>query len=95
MTAIPENPDMLLTRSQTAAALTEAGYPISAATLSTRATRGGGPPFRKFGPRALYPWGAALDWAKNRLSAPVHSTSESDTSSSCIGASRGAHVSQG
>jgi hypothetical protein len=74
--SIPTDPDTLLTRPRTAAALTEAGYPTSPATLATRATRGGGPPYQLYGPRVLYRWGACLQWAESRLSAPVHSTSE-------------------
>jgi hypothetical protein len=74
----PESPEALLTRNQTAEALTQSGYPISFATLATKATRGGGPPYRKFGPRALYRWGDALQWAQERLSRPVRSTSEAD-----------------
>jgi hypothetical protein len=81
MTAIPENPDALLTRNQTATALTEAGFPVSSATLSTKATRGGGPAFAKFGPRTLYRWATALAWAQRRLTDPVRSTSESDGAS--------------
>jgi hypothetical protein len=73
---IPTDLDKLLTRPQVAAALTEAGYPTSPATLATKATRGGGPPYQRYGPRVLYRWGACLQWAKSRLSAPVHSTSE-------------------
>jgi hypothetical protein len=69
--SIPENHEALLTRTQTAAALTKAGFPTAAATLSTKATRGGGPPYQKFGPRAMYRWGAALQWAQDRLSAPT------------------------
>jgi hypothetical protein len=76
---IPENLDTLLTRDRTAAALTAAGFPTSAATLATMATRGGGPPYQKYGPRVIYRWGAALAWAKGRLSGPVHTTSESNT----------------
>jgi hypothetical protein len=74
--SIPNNTDALLTRDRTAEALTEAGYPIKAKTLATKATRGGGPPFRKFGPRALYRWADALVWARSRLTATRHSTSE-------------------
>jgi hypothetical protein len=73
---IPTSLDALLTRAQSAAALTEAGYPTSPATLATKACRGGGPPFQMYGPRVLYRWGSSLEWAKNRLSAPVNSTSE-------------------
>jgi hypothetical protein len=72
--------DALLTRAATADALNKAGYPISRATLSTKATRGGGPPFRKFGQRVLYRWGDTLEWAQSRLSAPKRSTSEADAS---------------
>src|SRR6516164_6710537 len=53
MTLIPDHPDALLPRDKFAAALTEAGFPTSAKTLATKATRGGGPPFQKYGPRAL------------------------------------------
>jgi hypothetical protein len=76
MTSIPDNPDALLTRAKTADALTEAGYPITKATLDTKATRGGGPEFQKWGPRPLYRWGTSLNWAKARLSESVSSTSE-------------------
>lgn len=74
--AIPNDPETLLTRKQLAAALTEAGYPISPATLQTKASRGGGPPYRKFGPRALHPWGLSLEWARSKLGPLVASTSQ-------------------
>jgi hypothetical protein len=44
MSAVPADVDARLTREQTAAALTEAGFPIQAGTLATKATRGGGRP---------------------------------------------------
>jgi hypothetical protein len=75
---IPENPDALLRRRATAEALTEVGFPTSEKTLATKATRGGGPPFRSFGRVPLYRWGDALDWAEGRLSPPRRSTSEAD-----------------
>ncbi len=59
-----------------AEALTEHGFPVSAKTLATMATRGGGPPFHKFGRAVLYRWGDALAWAEARLSAPRRTTSE-------------------
>jgi hypothetical protein len=34
------------------------------------------PAYQLYGPRVLYRWGACLQWAKSRLSAPVHNTSE-------------------
>lgn len=75
---VPENLDALLTRTQTAAALRTMGFPVADKSLATRASRGGGPPYRRFGARVLYRWGDALDWARSRLSAPVRSTSEAD-----------------
>jgi hypothetical protein len=75
---IPTDPDALLTRDQTAAALTAAGFPVKAKTLATKATRGGGPPYQSFGPRVLYRWRTTLEWAQSRLSAPISNTSEAD-----------------
>jgi hypothetical protein len=73
---IPQDPDVLLGRKQTADALTEAGYPVTEATLTTKASRGGGPPYKLFGPRALYRWGDSLAWPRSRLSAPRCSAAE-------------------
>jgi hypothetical protein len=70
------NPDSRLGRKQTADALSAAGYPIAEATLASMASRGGGPAFHKFGPRVIYRWGDALEWAQQRLSQPVCSTSK-------------------
>ena len=75
-TVIPEDLDALLTRKATAEALNKAGFPISDKTLATQATRGGGPPYQKFGPRVLYRWGDALAWAQAKLSPPIRSTAE-------------------
>ena len=78
MTQVPDNPDALLTRERTAAALTAAGYPVATKTLATKATRGGGPPYRLFSGRALYRWGDALDWARGLTTPPRRSTSDAD-----------------
>ncbi len=67
-----------LTRDKIAAALRAAGYPTSTKTLATQATRGGGPPYRKFGNRPLYRLDDALVWAESRLTTPRCSTSEAD-----------------
>jgi hypothetical protein len=69
-------PDTLLLRKQAAEALTEAGFPTAPSTLATKAVRGGGPVFRKFGPRPLYKWSDLLEWAESKTSAPRRSTSE-------------------
>ncbi len=75
---LPDGLDTLLSRARTAEVLTASGYPTSAATLSTMVTRGGGPPFCNYGPRVLYRWGDALEWAQARLSKPRRTSSEAD-----------------
>jgi hypothetical protein len=75
---IPENPEALMRRAETAAALTAAGYPTATATLATKATRGGGPEFQTYGRIPLYKWRVALAWAESRMSAPRCTTSEGD-----------------
>jgi len=77
MTAIPD--DALLTRQALAAALKEAGFPVAEATLATKASRGGGPPYQLFGPKPLYRWGNSIAWARGRLTSPRRSTSEADS----------------
>ena len=64
------NPDARLSRRDTASALTRAGFPISAATLASMASRGGGPVYALFNGRAIYRFADALAWAKGRTSAP-------------------------
>jgi hypothetical protein len=78
MALVPTDLNIRLTRVAAAEALTTAGFPVSPATLATKATRGGGPPFQRFGRVPLYRWGDCLDWAHSRLSAPLRSTSEGD-----------------
>lgn len=72
------NADSYLRRKDLASALTDAGFPITLGTLETKATRGGGPPYRLWGRTPLYRWQDALRWAESRLSAPRRSTSEGD-----------------
>jgi hypothetical protein len=76
--AVPKDPETLLTRRELAEALGEVGFPIAVATLNTKASRGGGPPYRRFGPRALHPWGLSLEWAREKLGPLVSSTAELD-----------------
>src|SRR5437660_1292494 len=61
MSTIPDDLNALLLRIALAEALTRAGFPIKAKTLATMATRGGGPPYRLFGQRALERAGLAAD----------------------------------
>ena len=84
----PDDPETLLTRQAVAEALTAAGYPTSPKTLATKASRGGGPPFRKWSTRPLYAWGSALTWAQSRLGPIVTSTSELDGEDRQPGAAR-------
>ena len=72
-------PDDLLTRERTAEALTAAGFPVRPKTLATKASRGGGPPYRLFSGIALYRWADAIGWANGLLSAPRRTTSEAET----------------
>jgi hypothetical protein len=67
-----------LTRRELAAFLTERGFPISAATIATRATRGGGPGYLLFSGRALYDEDEALRWAEAATAAPRRRTREAD-----------------
>lgn len=75
---VPHDPNALLTRERAASALTALGYTISPKTLAGMATRGGGPPYVRFGRRALYRWADVLDWARAKTSPPSRSTSEAD-----------------
>jgi len=72
------NRDALLRRDAVADALTEVGFQIAKSTLATKATRGGGPPYRSFGRTPLYRWGDALAWAQSRLFPPRNSTSAAE-----------------
>ena len=69
-------PSTLLRRRQCAAKLTAHGFPVAEKTLATKASRGGGPLYQKFGRVVLYRWGDALAWAEAQLSDPVRSSSE-------------------
>jgi hypothetical protein len=79
---LPASPDALLRRKALSEALKAAGYPVAEKTLATKATRGGGPPYRLFGRVPLYRWGDAVAWAEARLSQPCCSTSEADAQGS-------------
>ena len=78
--ALPDRED-LLTRDETAVALTAAGYPIRSATLGSMVTRGGGPPYRRFGTRSLYRWGDVIDWAEGRM---AHSRRANEAASTAV-----------
>lgn len=66
----------LLRRNACATALTKAGFPISPKTLASMVTRGGGPPYHKFGRAVLYRWSDVLAWAEGRLSSARNRSSD-------------------
>jgi hypothetical protein len=55
-------PDSALRTNALAEALTKKGYPTAPATLATKRSRGGGPPYRRWGRIPIYTWGEALEW---------------------------------
>jgi hypothetical protein len=57
-------------------ALAEMGLIVAVPTLTTWATRGGGPPFRKFGKKIVYDLAAAVAWAESRMTPAVTSSAE-------------------
>lgn len=65
--------DALLTTGQLAKALTDAGLPTSEATLNTKACRGNGPNYRRYGRFRLYTWGDAIAWAIAQMGEPAPS----------------------
>lgn len=69
-------PETLVVRDDAAVILTDAGYPIASTTLATKASRGGGPPYRLYGRKPLYRVSDLLAWAESRCSKIVTSTSE-------------------
>lgn len=73
---IRNNPNDKLTREELALALTLIGFKISPKTLATIATRGGGPPYRRWNARVLYRWADALAWAEGKLGPVQCNTSE-------------------
>jgi hypothetical protein len=68
--------DKRFTRRQLAKALTDCGLPTSEKTLSTKASRGGGPPYQRYGKLAIYTWESSVEWALSEMGAPARSASE-------------------
>ncbi len=66
------HPSTKLGRTSAAAALNEAGFSITPATLAGLASRGGGPPYDLFNGRARYQYGSLIDWAESRVKVPQH-----------------------
>jgi hypothetical protein len=64
--ALPFDPNRRYTRKQLAQVLTDLGFPTTRATLQTLVSRGGGPPFERYGRWSLYLGKTALAWAESR-----------------------------
>jgi|SRR5271166_5412949 len=56
--------------------LRERGIVRTEASLATMRSRGGGPPFRRFGREVFYPFADFVKWYQENLSAAVTRTSE-------------------
>lgn len=66
----------LMSTRDAAAYLNERGIPYAPATLEKLRCVGGGPRFRKYGPRVRYDRADLDAWADSKISDPVSSTSE-------------------
>jgi hypothetical protein len=70
------DPRAFFTRYQLPGTLEACGVPMSYDTLATKATRGGGPPFRIFGKSAVYQWADVVAWVLETMGEPARTTSE-------------------
>jgi hypothetical protein len=62
------DPRTFMTRAQVAEALTSCGFRVHPSTLASKASsRGGSPPFRKFGKTPMYLWGDVVEWVTQRM----------------------------
>ena len=68
--------DARLSRKQVAQALTDCGFPVSEKTLATKACRGGGPAYSRWGKFTIYTWCDAFNWAVAELDRPARNASE-------------------
>jgi hypothetical protein len=70
------DPRTFLTRRQLPGPLKACGFDVPHDTLATMASRGGGPPFRKFGKSAVYQWADVVAWVRETMGEPARTTSE-------------------
>ena len=59
-----------LSRQELSEAYGNEGFKCSATTLQAYAARRVGPPYERWGNRARYQWGPALQWARARINQP-------------------------
>ena len=67
--------EIYLNRAETADYINSLGLPISKLTLQKYATVGGGPKYQRFGHRAVYLASEINTWVRNKITAPMASTS--------------------
>jgi hypothetical protein len=58
----PLSDDALLSTQELSEAFSNMNLPMAAPTLDSKRSRGGGPPFRKYGKTIRYRWADARDW---------------------------------
>lgn len=68
---------MFVTRGEAARLLSSWGLITKPNTLATKASRGGGPPYRYYGGRALYETAELRNWALQAVSESASSTTVS------------------
>lgn len=56
----------LLTRAEVSRKLLALGYPVTERTLESLAVARKGPPYAKWGNRAMYSWEQVAEWAERR-----------------------------
>lgn len=66
----------LISRVEAARMLTDAGFPISPATLAKQAVTGGGPPYRIWNRRAVYETDCLINWANQQLGPELANTAQ-------------------
>ncbi len=66
----------LISRIDAARLLTDAGFPISPATLAKKAVTGGGPPYRIWNRRAVYETDCLINWANKQLGPELANTAQ-------------------
>lgn len=90
-------PRKFVDRKTAALMLSAVGLQTSPATLATLASRGGGPPYRRYGRRVVYVWSDLLAWANARVSTVRCNTSQSSVAfedeppTVSVGSRRGLH----
>jgi hypothetical protein len=68
--------DKFLSRQEAAELLQEHGFPTTPTSLAVKASRGGGPPYHRFGRQAIYAPSEVLAWAHAKVATAAATASE-------------------